>query len=213
MEDEPGVAEELHRRGSSSWWWVGRCDGGGGGHAAGSSRRERPVWRRKTSSRLGRASVRSCGARPAPSRSRMSCGTARLALVDVEADQLVLDRGLADEGLGADERRGRARWSPSTPSVMTSPATCRLSSSAVPSATIWPWSMIARRSREGVGLLEVVGGQEDRGPELAQVADLVPHARAGLRVEARSSARRGRGRAGRWTMPSPTSSRRRMPPE
>ena len=36
---------------------------------------------------------------------------------------------------------------------------------------------------ERVGLLEVMRGQEDRGPQLAQVADLVPHARAGLRVQ------------------------------
>ncbi len=47
-----------------------------GAHAAASSRRERPVWRRKTSSRLGRARVRVCGRSPAPSSTRMSCGTA-----------------------------------------------------------------------------------------------------------------------------------------
>ena len=38
---------------------------------------------------------------------------------------------------------------------------------------------------EGVGLLEVVGRQEDRRAQRSEVADLLPHAGAGLRVEAR----------------------------
>ena len=53
---------------------------------------------------------------------------------------------LAHERLRLEQPRGRARAEPSTPIVTTSPAIARLSSAAVPSATIRPWSMIARRS-------------------------------------------------------------------
>ena len=51
---------------------------------------------------------------------------------------------------------------------------------------------------EDVGLLEVLRRQEDGDALLAREApDLVPERRAALRVEARSSARRGRGSTGR----------------
>ena len=56
-----GRSARCHERvcidGVPLWWGGGRDGDDGGGHAAGSSRSERPVWRRKTSSRLGRASV------------------------------------------------------------------------------------------------------------------------------------------------------------
>jgi hypothetical protein len=35
-----------------------------------------------------------------------------------------------------------------------------------------------------VGLLEVVGGEEDRRPQLAELPDLLPHARPRLGIEA-----------------------------
>ena len=51
---------------------------------------------------------------------------------------------------------------------------------------------------EDVGLLEVLRRQEDGDALVAREApDLVPERRAALRVEARSSARRGRGSTGR----------------
>ncbi len=74
-----------------------------GAQAAGSSSRsDRPVWRRKTSSRLGRARVSDWARSPAPSRTRMRLRDGDVALVDVEADEVVLRRRLADERLGAD---------------------------------------------------------------------------------------------------------------
>jgi len=51
--------------------------------------------------------------------------------------------------------------------------------SGVPSATISPLSMIARL----VGLLEVLGGEEDRGAGCVDAADLVPDGEPGSRVQ------------------------------
>ena len=74
-EDQPGVAEGSHSRGpfDGGEWFVD--DRGVRSHAA-SSRSERPVWRRKTSSRLGLLRAIDVGARPAASRLRRRCGTA-----------------------------------------------------------------------------------------------------------------------------------------
>ena len=60
-----------------------------------------------------------------------------------------------------------------------------LSAAGVPSATMWPWSMIPTRSARHVGLLEVLGGEEDGDAVLGrQAADLLPQRAAALRVEA-----------------------------
>ena len=110
---------------------------------------------------------------------------------------------MSSSSIDASRTNGSARtssrtrsWSPSMPSVMTSPATCRLSSSA--GALGHDLAVVDDREAVGqrVRLLEVVGGQEDRGPELAQRRGSRPtcgHAPAG---PDRSSARRGTGRAG-----------------
>ena len=74
------------------------CGIGGMGQAAGSSRSERPVWRRKTSSRLGLWSVIEVGASPAPSSIRSRLRDGELATVHVESDEPVrVVRRLADE--------------------------------------------------------------------------------------------------------------------
>ena len=50
-------------------------------------------------------------------------------------------------------------------------------------ATILPWSMTTMRSLR-VGLVEVVRGEEDGGAApVAQVGDVGPEVRAGLRVQ------------------------------
>ena len=52
-------------------------------------------------------------------------------------------------------------------------------------ATIRPWSMIRIRSRERVGLVEVVRGEEDRrAVPRAQALDVLPQVGPRLRVEA-----------------------------
>ena len=74
---------------------------------------------------------------------------------------------------------------------------------ASPSATTRPRSTIASRSASSVGLLEVVGGQQDRQPLLAcEAPDLLPHVAARPPGRARWWARRGTapagGGRGRW---------------
>ena len=115
---------------------------------------------------------------------RRRSGTAVSPLVHVEPDDARPRPSprARTAGRATVARTGSA--APSTPSVTTSPATWRLSSSAVPSATIAPWSMIAsrspaRRPPRGSGSS---GRRSCRAPR--RLADLVPHPGPGLRVEA-----------------------------
>ena len=141
-EDEPGVADESSSIGFLSI--VVGCRGrvrrplrrGASGRSGGGRRRR--GW--------GGGGRSTTGASPAPSSSAEDLRHGGLA-----ADRRRAGRGrprrLASRTKGCARTVSRTRSvAPSTPSVMTSPATWRLSSSAVPSATIRPWSMIARRS-------------------------------------------------------------------
>ena len=58
------------------------------------------------------------------------------------------------------------------------------SDSGVPSATIWPLSMIPTLVGELVGLLQVLGGEEDGGAVVVQRPHLLPDRLAADRVEA-----------------------------
>ena len=77
-----------------------------------------------------------------------------------------------------------AASAPSSATVTTSWPICALSSSGVPSATIRPASMIATPVAELVGLLEVLGRQEDGRARGVDPANLVPDRQPRGRVEA-----------------------------
>ena len=86
---------------------------------------------------------------------------------------------------GRAPRSTRAR---STPSAGTASTVGRpiwaFSSRGVPSATMWPWSMIPTRFGEHVRLLQVLRRQEDGHAVLAcEPGDLLPQRGAALRVE------------------------------
>ncbi len=185
MEDEPGVADQVHG-------WIPRGRGGMGGvigwedgraHAAGSSRSDRPVWRRKTSSRLGRASVMVWADRPAAVEDPQDLRDGRVALVDIEADELVLAARLADEGLIADG--GQDPLAIAVDAERDHVAG-DLALERVGRALRDDHPVVDDREPVGerVGLLEVVRRQEDGRAVLAEGADLIPHAGARLGVEA-----------------------------
>ena len=72
----------------------------------------------------------------------------------------------------------------STARSITSAPISALSAAGLPWRTMRPWSMIATRSASSSGLLQVLGGQEDGGPEpLAELADAVPDQRPATAVE------------------------------
>ena len=135
LEDEPGVAKDSHR--SVSPWRVRRRV----------SRSDRPVFLRKTSSRLGRwRSI--VGRRQAVAVEQAQDVRHRLLAPDPRRDGPGRPRCPASRTNGwpaQQRRRPRSPW-PLTPIVRTSPAISCFSSSGEPSATIRPWSMIARRS-------------------------------------------------------------------
>ena len=178
-----------------------------------SSRSERPVWRRKTSSRLGRCEG---DRRRRAARRRRARGG----------------------GAGRPSRRGRRRAGRRRP--RRSPRG-RTAGARTASRTLLGGAVDAERDDvagdlalelvgralghdpavvddrqpvgERVGLLEVVGGQEDRRPLRPEARGSRPTCRAracGSSPVVGSSRNRT---AGRWTMPRPTSSRRFMPPE
>ena len=113
------------------------------------SRSDRPVWRRKTSSRVG--SDRLIDRRPMrrPVEQAEELGQRGAPVLDVEP-QLVALGGDLPHGTA---RRRAARSARSAVlrsfrlTTTASPATWRLSSRGVPSATIRPWSMIITRSQ------------------------------------------------------------------
>ncbi len=87
-----------------------------------------------------------------------------------------------------------------------------LSSSGVPWAMTRPPSMITMRGGQVVGLVEVLGRQQDVGPGLAmsRMASHTSMRLPGSRPVVGSSSRSSRGAPTRL---APRSSRRRMPPE
>ena len=64
-----------------------------------------------------------------------------------------------------------------------------------------------------VGLLEILGGEEDRDAVGDQLADDLPHGAAAARVQPGGRARRGRSRVGLPTRVIARSRRRLIPPE
>ena len=120
----------------------------------------------------------------------------------------------------ARRRAPSARGTPPSPAAsrsstwMASPRSSALSASGVPSATTRPRSTIASCDGEPVGLLEVVGGEQDGQALLAREPRRSPPTCAartsGSRPVVGSSRNSTRGRC---TRPMATSSRRCMPPE
>ena len=183
MEDQPGVPHGLHE-GAPRAGGLGKVAGVGlGVHAAGSSRRDRPVWRRKTSSRLGRANVNVWARNPAWSSARMISGTALSPWSTYR--RMRPSSALASRTNDWPRTVSRTRsWSPSTP--MRHDVARHLALQLVRGALGHDQPVVddGEAIGERVRLLEVVGGQEDRRPLLAEGPDLVPHACPRLRVEA-----------------------------
>ena len=90
MEDEPGVAKGLHERVPCFDRDGAVVDGDGRAHAAASSRSERPVWRRKTSSRLGRCERDASALAGRRRRGHGAAAGRPLALLDVQPDEAVV---------------------------------------------------------------------------------------------------------------------------
>ena len=88
-----------------------------------------------------------------------------------------------------------------------------LRSDGVPSAMIRPWSTTTSALRRAVGLLEVLGREQDRGPRRRRAARSRRTGPGGSAGRARTSARRRRAAGGSATSDAARSSRRRMPPE
>ena len=177
---------------SSSWIWrwkisqVSRSEFHESSPVAQDSRSERPVLVRKTSSRLGRCSSielqRRCPARVERAQDLRDGGG---ALVDVEPQPPSSTvSSLLHVRLRRRAARPPAASAPSRPTVTTSPEISRLSS--VGRALGDDLAVVDDRDpvAERVGLVEVVRGEEDGHALVAQPADLVPHVRAALRVEA-----------------------------
>ena len=142
----------------------------------------------------------------------MSCGTAVSPLVDVQADELVL--AASPRGRTAGCGRPRGRCSTVAVDADRDDVAGDLALELVGRALGDDQPVVDDRQAVGerVGLLEVVGRQEDVVPR-SRRPRISSHMRAracGSRPVVGSSRNRT---AGRWTMPSPTSSRRRMPPE
>ena len=141
----------------------------------------------------------------------MSCGTATSPWSTYSRTSVAVGAGLADERLGAD---GLEHVLDGALDADRDDVTGDLALQLVGRALGHDRAVVDDRQPVGqrVGLLEVVGRQEDRRPALAQ-ARISSHIRAracGSRPVVGSSRNRTDGR---WTMPRPTSSRRFMPPE
>ena len=202
-EDEPGVADESSCRGFLSWS-VGirrprrraASDRSGGG-------RRRRGWGDGGRSMTPRARRR---------RGRGGAAGRRLATVDVEPDDAVLAGRLAHERLapdGFEDVLGRAVDDEGDDVAGD------LALQLVGRALGDDLAVVDDRQPvgQGVGLLEVVRGQEDGRAAGARRWRISSHIRAracGSRPVVGSSRNRTDGR---WTMPRPTSSRRFMPPE
>src|SRR5205814_1560455 len=115
-EDEPCIAQDLH---------------------AAVSRSERPVWRRKTSSRLGRCNSTVVSWRFALSSNRRIAGIATSPRSTYRWTEPFSSRASRTKAWSLTRSSARC-GSPAMVKVTTSPAIARLSSSGVPSATILP---------------------------------------------------------------------------
>src|SRR6266480_1468256 len=115
-ENEPRVAKQLH---------------------AAVSRRERPVWRRNTSSRLGRCSSTVSSWRLALSSSRRMAGIATSPRSTYKWTEPFSSRASRTKPWPFTASSARC-CSPAMLNVTTSPAIARFNSSGVPSATILP---------------------------------------------------------------------------
>ena len=137
---------------ASSW-----CSDPGPGPVAPSrgspSRSDRPVWRRNTSSRVGSDRLIERIPMRSASSSRISCGSAVPPSSTYSRSWPSSARELAHVRLGSQHRRGRGSRSRGVARSCAQAdhdgvaGDLRLSSRGVPSATIWPWSMIIRRSQ------------------------------------------------------------------
>ena len=173
LEQQPGVTGGLHAD-------LLRC------RRPPASRSERPVWRRKTSSRVASERLIDLTADLLGVEQPEDLGKGGAPVLDVQA-HLVVRRNLPHGRTVGRPTASRPVWRPPSTSrrlsTTDSPATCRFSSRGVPPdhdfAVVHDHQAVA----QGVGLLEVVSGEEDGGTSVAQGADVVPQVGAVLRVE------------------------------
>ena len=178
-----------------------------------------PVRVRNTSSRSGGARRRrgprrprrpaGAGRRPAPGAAGRSPDARHRDPPAVLLDRRTR-RGRAPRAAAA---ASASRAASATTTSIRSPPTCALSSSAVPRAITRPWSMTTMHVGEPVGLLEVLGGEQQGGAVGDERRRSPPTCRSrlrGSRPVVGSSRKSTRGRA---TSAPARSSRRRMPPE
>ncbi len=141
----------------------------------------------------------------AASRAERTAGTSAAPCVARARSERPSTTGSARPAIPVREAAARAPPAGSLSSTrIASPWSSAFSWSGVPLATIRPRSTIASCAGQPVGLLEVVGGQQDRQPVLAgQPPDLGPELGSRLLGRARWSARRGTGRSADGPGPSP----------
>ena len=195
-EAAPSIVAESARTGGNMAWSPRSPPG-----------RRGPVRDRKTSSRSAsrrRAPSTSIDGGVEPIEHRAQACTTAVAR-HLEGERLVV---------AAPRRAPRGAFEPGrrrTGAGCCPPGTSRFSSAACPCATSRPLSSTAIRC-EPVGLLEVLGRQEDRDAAGDEVADDVPHHPAAARIEAAVGSSRKMIR-GSPTSVIARSRRRRMPPE
>jgi hypothetical protein len=199
LEDEPGVSE-----------WFASSVSPAGIRRGAVSRSERPVFLRKTSSRLGRWRFIVEGARPLASSRRRTCGTASSPRSTYRRTRPSSRPASRTNGCGQQLHDLLAVAVDADRQHVAGDLALELARRALGDdlAVVDDRQAVAQRVR----LLEVVGREEDGGAGFAELADLLPQPRpaCGSRPVVGSSRKSS---AGRWTMPMPMLSRRRMPPE
>ena len=150
---------------------------------SGSARR--PVSARNTSSRLGSRTPRVSGERPSASSVRSASTSTRGPSHTSNAHQRPVGLGLAHRVAGEHARRlGGPRPGRARPISTTVAPRRAFSSPGVPSAMTTPVVDDHDLVGEPVGLLEVLGGQEERGAPANELLDHAPEVAPALRVEA-----------------------------
>ena len=188
---------------------VDRRRWGGGAVVGGHSRSSFPVRLMKTVSRVGSPTDRSVTSKPASLGGVDDARAARPSRRVTPSCTVAVQDGGAGRRRSTSSREHAAASASRSPSAddrtIVSAPTERLSSAGVSSARIRPWSMIADPVAELVGLLHVVGGEQDRLPARRGARRGSPTARCGSAGRGRPSARRGTARPAGASPPAPPS--------